>query len=508
MRWPWSDSIAQRILWGYYVLVALVAVTMVLMWASLVRVRSQVSVLEASSELMDTVLEIRRYEKNWLLYRESFDFDNNDKMVAAAIALLDERGQDFIGNEPADTISGMRRDLILYRSIMYQEAKVLGTAQQRPLEESLRARGKALVEQGEVLKRRIHESIDHALEMVSVFGVLFVSFVAVLAIFIGQKMATSVVNPLQQLVFYTKQIVTDQTSAWTSPIKAVEVDAVVDAMAVMMAILRRREKQIIQREKLAAVGTLVAGVAHELNNPLSNAGASAQILLEELQEAGDEGAIDRAFLRDMVVQIVEQADRARGIVRALLEFSRERAVRPTELRVSEFLLQTSRLVRGEIPPNVNLEVVIGNDGLFMADKQKLQQALVNLLLNAVQSVGEEGDILLHSWLGDEDDEIFFEVKDDGPGIPQSVLGKIFDPFFTTKDVGEGSGLGLAVTREIIVKHGGTITVETEEGRGTRFLVRLPTKLSEQMLEDQRGEAWPPTGEADDSRIIEEKNGEV
>ncbi|MFC1512884.1 sensor histidine kinase [Thermodesulfobacteriota bacterium] len=496
MKWPWSESIAQRILWGYYVLVALVAVTMVLMWASLVRVRSQVSVLEASSELMDTVLEARRYEKNWLLYREDFDFENNDKMVAAAIALLDERGQDFRGNEPADTISRMRRELVLYRSVMYQEARVLGTDQQQRLEEELRARGKTLVDQGEVLKRRIHESIDHALEMVSVFGVLFVSFVSVLAIFIGQKMATSVVNPLQQLVLYTQQIVTDQTSAWTSPIKSVEVDAVVDALAGMMAILRRREKQIIQREKLAAVGTLVAGVAHELNNPLSNAGSSAQILLEELQEAEEGGEIDRAFLRDMVVQIVEQADRARGIVRALLEFSRERSVRPTQLRVSEFLLQTSRLVRGEIPSNVNLEVVIGKDGLFLADKQKLQQALVNLLLNAVQAVGAEGEIHLHSWLGEEDDEIFFEVKDNGPGIPDAVLGKIFDPFFTTKDVGEGSGLGLAVTQELIAKHGGKIKVETEEGQGTRFLIRLPAKLSGQMLEDQDEEVWPPVDEVD------------
>ncbi|MDH5298546.1 MAG: ATP-binding protein [Desulfobulbaceae bacterium] len=481
MKWPWSESIAQRILWGYYVLVALVAVTMVLMWASLVRVRSQIYVLEASSELMDTVLEVRRYEKNWLLYRETFDFENNEKMVAAAIVLLDQRRQDFTAKGPVDAVSRMRSGLVDYRSLMHQEVRVLGTDQQQRLEEELRAQGKKLVEQAEVLNRRIRDSIDRTLELVSVFGMLFVLFVAVLAVFIGQKMATSVVQPLQQLVSYTRQIVADQTAVWTSSIKAVEVNAVVDALTGMMAILRRQEQQIIQREKLAAVGTLVAGVAHELNNPISNAGSSAQILLEELQEAKEGGEFDRAFFRDMVVQIVEQADRARGIVRALLEFSREREVRPTQLRVSEFVLQTSRLVRGEIPSNVILKVVIGKDGLFWADKQKLQQALVNLLLNAVQAVGEKGKILLHSWLDEEDENIFFEVKDNGPGIPDAVLEKIFDPFFTTKDVGEGAGLGLAVTREIIGKHGGTIRVDTEDGYGSRFVIKLPVKLSEQML---------------------------
>jgi len=481
MKWPWSASIAQRILWGYYVLVALVAITMVLMWVSLVGVRGQIYTLEAGSEFLDTVLEVRRYEKNWLLYRETLDFESNEAMVAAALTILNRHQHEFIAKGD-DNVSRLRQGLVNYRELMKREVSLLGTARQQELEESIRAQGKILVTEAEVLTQRLRTSIDHTLELLSVGGLLFVTFVAILAVFIGQKMATSVVLPLQRLVSYTKEIATDQAAQCLTPESSVEVTAVVDALSNMVDTLRRREQQMIQREKLAAVGTLVAGVAHELNNPLSNAGSSAQILLEEFQEAAEGGEIDRAFMRDMVVQIVEQMDRARGIVRALLEFSREREVRPSELRLSEFLLQTSRLVRGEIPANVIMEMVISRDGLFWADKQKLQQALVNLLLNAIQAVGEEGEILFHSWLDEARDEIVFEIKDNGPGISEELLGKIFDPFFTTKEVGEGSGLGLAVTREIIVKHGGTVQVETKPGAGTTFVVTLPVRLSEQMAE--------------------------
>jgi signal transduction histidine kinase len=263
--------------------------------------------------------------------------------------------------------------------------------------------------------------------------------------------------------------------------KTEEIRVVIQAFNVMLAKLEQREKQVIRSEKLAAVGTLMAGVAHELNNPLSNAGISAQILLEEMKEPEE---VNKAFQMDMLEQIVEQTDRARDIVRSLLEFSREKAVKPSQFMVSEILDRTAKLVRGDVPTHVTFSLAVETDGLFRADKLKLQQALINLLRNAFQAVGDEGEVELKGSLDERENQVRFSVKDNGPGIPAEIREKIFDPFFTTKEVGEGSGLGLSVAYDIINKHGGTITIESEKGRGTTFFITMPVQSSQQPLEEE------------------------
>jgi len=211
-------------------------------------------------------------------------------------------------------------------------------------------------------------------------------------------------------------------------------------------------------------------VAHELNNPLSNASASAQILLEELQEAN---IPDSEFLLEMAAQIDEETDRARDIIRSLLEFAHDREMRPAELELERFVRQTSRLVGNDFPAEIEFTLEISKDGLFFADKRQLQQALINILRNAGQALEGRGKILLRAGIDDERGEALIEVRDNGPGIAAIDIEKIFDPFYTTKDVGKGSGLGLAVTREIIRKHGGEIAVESEQGHGAAFFIRLP-----------------------------------
>jgi signal transduction histidine kinase len=226
----------------------------------------------------------------------------------------------------------------------------------------------------------------------------------------------------------------------------------------------------------------VAGVAHELNNPISNAGTSAQILLEEMRETD---ALPQKFLQEMLEQIAEQTDRARSIVRSLLEFSREKSVNPEMVKVSDILHQTLDLVRGEIPTSVEVSIHVERDGSFLADKQRLQQALVNLLLNAFHALegGESATIFLRGSVDESGGKVRLEVEDNGPGIPPEIKKKIFDPFFTTKDVGDGSGLGLAITREIIDKHGGDITVESDDHSGARFIISLPLETTASMEPD-------------------------
>ncbi|WP_417909882.1 sensor histidine kinase [Candidatus Electronema sp. PJ] len=464
---PFLNSLSRRIQLGYGLMVTLVALIMILVALGLADIRQRISALEAVSALSDTVLEVRRYEKNWLLYRQEGDFQENQSQLDKALTLLQEKQ-----TAPSPNQAELVRELLRYRELMQADFSYFQTVQHHAEEELLRSVGKHLVELSGAMNQSIRSSIEAKLARLTVTGILLVLAVAGLALFLGRQMTTLVVRPLQGIVEYTRNIA---QGCFTDPqeneTNLMEIRAVTEAIRSMLEVLEKREKQLIQSEKLAAVGTLVAGVAHELNNPLSNASTSAQILLEELQELNKP---ENDFLVEMAAQIDEETDRARNIIRSLLEFAHDREMRPTELELEKFLQQTAKLVKGDFPAEIEFSLVLTTqNGLFLADKRQLQQALINVLRNAAQALEGKGKIVLRAGIEPEHGQVLIEIQDNGPGIAAMDVEKIFDPFYTTKDVGKGSGLGLAVTREIITKHGGEITVESEEGHGATFLIRLP-----------------------------------
>jgi signal transduction histidine kinase len=219
---------------------------------------------------------------------------------------------------------------------------------------------------------------------------------------------------------------------------------------------------------MASLGTLTSGVAHELNNPLNNISTSVQILLEELEDE------DLAYKKELLVETEGQIQRARDIVRALLEFSQERFFKLKKVKFSELVGNTIKLIKGEIPTNVQLAVDVPVDIQGDMDPRRIEQVLINFILNAIQAMDKGGILSIRAWRDENKAGFCFEVSDTGIGIAPEDLGKIFDPFFTTKDVGKGSGLGLSVSHGIIEKHGGRIEVKSEIGKGTRFIVFLPS----------------------------------
>jgi signal transduction histidine kinase len=362
-----------------------------------------------------------------------------------------------------------------YQALMQQELKFMDSGQGHHLLEKIRNEGHEMIIIAESMDKAARQSITTTLNRITMNGFGFILFVAIVAFFLGKQLTISVVKPLKQIVKCTEEIATGDVykcDQFKSAIDISEINAVLYAFEVMLTKLAYREKLAIQTEKMAALGTLVAGVAHELNNPLSNAGTSAQILLEEINESE---MVPRQFQVDMLEQITEQTDRARKIVKSLLEFSREKTINPLELKISDLVHHTMEMVLGEIPAQAETKVVVENDGIFWGDKLRLQQAIVNLLLNAFHAVGGNALITLRGNLDVSKHHVRLEVEDNGPGIPPEIITSIFDPFFTTKDVGQGSGLGLAITHEIITKHGGSISVESEPKKGTRFVITLPTE---------------------------------
>ncbi len=228
------------------------------------------------------------------------------------------------------------------------------------------------------------------------------------------------------------------------------------------------EAQLIQSEKLAAVGQLVSGVAHELNNPLTSIAGLSELLLEQ-QELGTK---DRGHLR----VIHEQADRAGRIVRNLLTFARKGPGEQAAVDLNDVIQRTLLLMSYDLDlKDITIEKNLAPLPPVLGDRHALQQVVINLLNNAAQAVAENPPerprvILLTTWV---DDRVRMRVTDSGAGIADVVLPNIFTPFFTTKEPGQGTGLGLSITYSIVDAHGGRITVERPTEGGAAFMVDLP-----------------------------------
>lgn len=232
--------------------------------------------------------------------------------------------------------------------------------------------------------------------------------------------------------------------------------------------LVRREKELIQSKKLAAIGTLASGVAHELNNPLNNIYTTSQRLIKK---AGDDNV--PPFIKKALNDIFGETMRVKKIVGDLLDFARGRephlrSVEARALITGVFRHLGNSVETGRIKFDLSLhppEVV------FEADQEQLEQVFINLFMNAMEAMSGEGEISVGV---DEEKEIVrIRVSDSGKGMSPETVEKLFEPFFTTKD--KGTGLGLAIVFNIIQKHNGHIEVESEKGRGTSFIITLPKK---------------------------------
>jgi PAS domain S-box-containing protein len=236
------------------------------------------------------------------------------------------------------------------------------------------------------------------------------------------------------------------------------------------AVLEKTQLQLLQAEKMASLGKLAAGVAHQLNNPLAGITLYTKLILEEysLEEA----------IRDDLHRILEDAERCRDTVKELLEFTRQtrHLMKPMDINKAiertlfllenQTLFQNIKIVR-ELAPQLPL---------IHGDIQQINHMLMNNILNAAQAMQAKGELVIRTRQRRQARAIRIDIMDSGPGIPDHVLPHIFEPFFTTKDEGQGTGLGLSMVYGIVSNHGGTIVAANRPGQGAVFTIELPLSV--------------------------------
>jgi two-component system NtrC family sensor kinase len=321
--------------------------------------------------------------------------------------------------------------------------------------------------------------VDIRNKALSVFILLTIVGIA-LAIGLGYFLQSIILQPVHRLIAASNEVSHGNFAPTVGPISTSEIGVLQKTFVDMLTSLQERDKRLkaeseiklLQSEKQASIGRLAAGVAHEINNPLTGVLTFTHMLLQRKDIKED--------MRSDLETIAQQTERVRKIVKNLLDFSRQTALNPEPADINHLVESVVSMMKNQaLVKGVTLKCKLGEGiALLTLDANQIQGVLLNLLLNALDATKQDDTIVVTTGIGSSTNPpdrqgVEIAVRDTGCGIPAEHLDKLFDPFFTTKEVGQGTGLGLAVSYGIVQRHGGSIGVKSEVGKGSTFTVWLP-----------------------------------
>ncbi len=422
--------------------------------------------VEIADDLNASFLEMRLSEKNYFLYHDRKALRGIREKIESTIGTINTVRDDIIRAIGETDLKKLESHLRAYRAAVDTTAH--GPAWDPLMQTELRAAGKKLKEFSDSITRLERKRVNDII--LSSKRILIVSFWAILisALVIGHFLSQKILRSLRGIEKLTRSIAEGNFNKMEGVPSRDELGAVITAINSMSEELRHREEELIQSKKLASLGVLTAGVAHELTNPLNNISMIAQTYQDLYPKLNEEQRV--SFMGSVEAETV----RIQKIVKNLLDFSKPKDANPREADINAVVQKTLTLVQNMIDVS-NIETKVNTaEGMphVFVDENQMQQVLVNLITNAVQAMPQGGKLYIGTRAGRSGGTVEITVMDTGKGIPPEFLPHIFDPFFSTKGEG-GTGLGLSVSYGIIRNHNGEIRVESKVGVGTTFTIELP-----------------------------------
>ena len=469
-------SLRLQIYLGFFMVFLFAVGIATILMTSMYHVEEKLHILEIVNDYVIEIQQARRFEKNYFLYGTNLSdalenvyqakdiFDRNSKELKK---ILTEGGKS--ANPP---------DINLYEGLLKRLAELEqeGKESQRyliekkELELELRKHGQRMVSFAQDLMNKEKTAVTETLARSRNIHIYSLVFLLIFIFFNAYLLGSRILGNISRFADYAQRIASGDFTPIT-PTRSFRDEFTELAIAInhMIQELESREAVLIQSHKMRAVGTLTAGVAHELNNPLNNITLTAHMLLEDYQSLSDK---DR---KEMIEDVVSEAKRSKDIISNLLDFARESGTQLEPLDLKQLLKDTINLAANQIKlSGIRIEFqATDNLPRVHGDSQQLRQVFLNLILNAIDASAKGSKIQALVLPADEPNYVAVKIIDSGTGIPDHILNSIFDPFFTTKGKGKGTGLGLSVSQGIVAKHGGLIRVSSREGQGSTFTVTLP-----------------------------------
>lgn len=450
-------------------------------------VLSKLHSIEIIDDMNISLLEMRKAEKNYLSYKDinalkelaKLGAEEHDLILSSKSLLTP-----ILRGPGRENYDRLEKALEKYRSLVNTASGGKTVAQD--FGEELRSLGQGLTSVSAQLLKQERANVSSTINNNVVMLIASLGIVFIIGLILWQYFFILVIKELNVMERMIK--IVSQGRFHEVAVKSIsphnEIETAIKAISDMAAQLAKREEEVLQAGKLASLGVMISGVAHELGNPLNNISMMAQTYLSIYDMLGDEEK--KIYMED----IYNQTERIRNIVQKLLDFSRQKKQELKESELKDIVNVSLSLVSNQLKlGGVNQHTTLArNLPPVRVDVSQIEQVLVNLFINAIQAMPKGGDLFINGDYDPQTDQLILEVRDTGTGISQDILPNIFDPFFSTKGP-KGTGLGLSVSYGIIREHLGDISVESKEGQGTKFIIRLPsikTEGGEDGKKDSRG----------------------
>ncbi|MEW5947042.1 MAG: ATP-binding protein [bacterium] len=429
---------------------------------------------DRAGEIVFEIQEARRYEKNFFLFGAKSDLYDASSRIHVASNLIETNEKEMrsiLGRKDFDTLTAnLLKYEELLRKIELSNAANSDSIKVDPdIEDQVRFYGHQILSHSTDLIDRERAKVSTTARLYMLSSIFLVIINLIVMTWVATELLRQILRPLGRAVGYTQRIASGDFTPITPTRKyRDEFSNLAIAINKMIHELGVKQEQLVQSRKMAAVGTLTSGIAHELNNPLNNISIITEALLM------DTGGYTEEQQKKMLRDIFTQVERAGATVRNLLDFTREEQFRMEAIAVRELIKSSLKLVANEkainrIRTEIDIPEILPK---IRGDFRNLQQVFLNLFLNSIQAM-PDGGVVRVSACDERNGFVRVDVSDTGCGIAAENMDKIFDPFFTTKEVGQGTGLGLSVSYGIIQRIGGWITVESEVGKGATFSIFLP-----------------------------------